>query len=97
MLFKIAHHSGTRPPADALDRLLAKLGPERENVRFTKAGSELRADWRGGASAMSHEQSEMGRRAVFEMVRDICERSPGLDVEWFAVSKLPEPRLRRRR
>ena len=36
------------------------------------------------------ERTETGRRMILDIVRDVCEVTPGLDVDWFAISKMPE-------
>ena len=53
-------------------------------------GPEIRARWGDdtGDSTTREIMAEMGRWAVFEIVRDICERSPELQTDWFAVSHL---------
>ncbi len=35
------------------------------------------------------ERIEIGRRAVLDALREVCDRSPELKSDWFAVS--PEP------
>ena len=34
------------------------------------------------------EREEIGRRAVLDIVRSVCERAPELKSDWFAVSTL---------
>ena len=90
MLFKITYHSGFNPPADALDRLMQKLGTERNQVSFSKANSEIRASWNGyrASSTTPEEHGEIGRHAVLDIVREVCELTPGLQLDWFAVSRV---------
>ena len=93
MTFRITHHSGYAAPPDALDRLLEQLGDRRGEVAFSKASeAELAAVWEVDVSnAMTQdERADTGRRMIFEIVRDVCEVTPGLDIDWFAISKMPE-------
>ncbi len=87
MRFKITRHSGYSPPEDALDQLLARLGPHRDGASFVKVGAEIWATVDADAPvSMTHdERVDIGRRAVLEIVREVCEGAPGLDSDWFAV------------
>jgi hypothetical protein len=89
VLFRITYHSGFSPPADALDLLMQKLGTERSKVSFSKSNSEIRASWNGyrASSTTPEEHGEIGRRAVLDIVREVCELTPGLQLDWFAVSR----------
>jgi hypothetical protein len=86
--FTITRHSGHSAPDDALDLLLQRLGARRAEVSFAKVGDEIMATWGNDApvSMTQDERLEIGRRAVFDIVRDACERAPELRLEWFAVS-----------
>jgi hypothetical protein len=86
--FRITRHSGHSAPADALDLLLQRLGAKRGEVSFAKVGGEIRAAWGKDApvSMTRDERLDIGRRAVLDIVRDVCERAPELRLEWFAVS-----------
>jgi len=86
--FRITPHSGYAPPADALDLLWERLGARRDGVSFTKVGVEIRATTGEDApvSMTSDERAEIGRRAVLDVVRDICDGVPELRSDWFAVS-----------
>lgn len=88
MRFKITCHSGYSPPEDALDRLLERLGPRREDVSFTKVGAEIKAmlDEDAPVSMTRDERVDIGRRGVLAVVTDTCESTPGLRSDWFAVS-----------
>ncbi len=88
MRFKITRHSGYRPPDDALDLLLTRLGPKREEVTFAKVGAEIWATLEADAPvAMTHdERADIGRRAVLSVVHEACEGAAGLNSDWFAVS-----------
>ena len=88
MLFRITPHSSYSPPANALDLLWERLGATREEVSFERVGAEIRA--RTGEDApvsMTHdERSDIGRRAVLGVLREVCDGTPGLSSDWFAVS-----------
>lgn len=88
MEFRITRHSGHPAPPDAIELLGRRLGARDEDVTFTASAAEIRAVWGSEADAAIERsvQSEVGRRAVFEIVRRICERAPELDADWFAVS-----------
>ena len=91
MQFRITHHSGFAAPADALDLLSVRVGTRREGISFTKVGNAIRAMTSEDApvSMTRDERIEIGRRAVLDVVREVCEGSPELNSDWFAVS--PEP------
>jgi len=86
--FKITRHSGFAAPADALDLLWQRLGASRDEVSFAKVGSHISATWREDApvSMERDERVELGRSAVLDIVRDVCERAPELRFDWYAVS-----------
>jgi hypothetical protein len=86
--FRITPHSAFAPPADALDLLWQRLGTNHEDVSFEKAGSEITAitDEDAPVAMTSDERAEIGRRAVLDIVREVCEVAPELRSDWFAVS-----------
>jgi hypothetical protein len=84
--FKITRHSGSSSPPDALDLLLQRLGPKRDDVSFAKVGREIQATWGKEVPIEQDERVEIGRRAVLDVVRDACELAPELRLEWFAIS-----------
>jgi hypothetical protein len=88
MQFKITPHANYKPPPDALELLWQQLGPSRDEVSFAKVGALITA--RTGEDApvamTRDERAEIGRRAVLEVVRDVCARAPELESDWFAVS-----------
>ncbi len=88
MRFKITGHSTYAPPEDALDRLWQQLGPRREEMSFARVGAEIKVELDEDAPvAMTRdERVDAGRRVVLELVTDICEATPGLQADWFAVS-----------
>ena len=73
---------------EALDLLWQRLGPRGGEARFTKAATEIRADLAHDApvAMASGEREEIGRLAVLDVLRDVCERAPELKLDWYAVS-----------
>ncbi len=99
MNFKITrhagHHKASRNPAfaapdDALQLLLARLGPRRDGVSFRMVGDQLRAAYGGDppVSMTRDERVEVARRAVLDVLVGICATDPELNVEWYAVSEV---------
>ncbi len=90
MKFKVTRHAATSPPDYALDRFSARMGRgyEDEDVSFVRVGAEIRANLdRDDPVAMTQdERTDIGRRAVLSAVAEICERTPELKLDWFAVS-----------
>jgi hypothetical protein len=88
MRFKITRHSGHSPPEDALELLTQRLGARRDEVSFAKVGVQIWATWQADAPvSMTHdERADIGRRAVLDVVCDVCDGVPGLTSDWFAVS-----------
>ena len=88
MRFRVTRHAAVKPPMDALSRLFECLPPRREDVQFVKAGDEIRArlDSDELASRTEAERAEIGREAVLRALSEVCERSPELKLDWFAIS-----------
>ena len=88
MQFRITPHSAVAPPSDALERLWERLGPVREDVCFELLGQEIRADTgdEEPVAMTRDERSEIGRRAILEILGELGEESPELQADWFAVS-----------
>jgi hypothetical protein len=86
--FRITLHSGFAARADALELLSQALGASRGGARFAKVGAEITATWGEDAPvAMERDvREEIGRRTVLDVVVDVCELTPGLSEDWFAVS-----------
>jgi hypothetical protein len=86
--FRITIHSGFAAPRNALDLLSQRLGAGSGGARFTPGVSEIKAtlDEDPPVSMESDEREQIGRLAVLEIVREVCERSPDLKLDWFAVS-----------
>jgi hypothetical protein len=86
--FTIAIHSGHGAPPDAIARLASALGPERDEAYFTTGEREIYATWGDDVpvSMERDEREEVGREAVLEILERVCETSPELHYDWFAVS-----------
>jgi hypothetical protein len=88
MRFRITPHTTASPPEHALDLLSERMGGRREEVSFARVGAEITANLdRDDPIAMTlDERTDIGRRAVLEIVGEVCERAPELKLDWFAVS-----------
>jgi hypothetical protein len=88
--FKISRHAGHQAPAEALDLLWPRLDGNQHGVRFERLGSEIRATWKDDAPASMERKvrEEIARRAVFDLLCEICEGSPEIKSDWYAVSPL---------
>jgi hypothetical protein len=86
--FRITPHSALAPPPDALELLWEHLGAYYEDVSFARVGPEIVATTGEDApvSMTVDERVDIGRRAVLDVVREVCEGAPGLRSDWFAVS-----------
>ena len=88
MRFRIGRHSGFPAPADAMELLLRRLGAQADEISFAMGRDEITA-----TSPESHGDSttreirvEVARQAIVDLIRDVCERAPELESDWFAVS-----------
>ena len=91
MKFRITPHSAAAAPDDALDLLWQRLGGDRGEVSFAKVGDEIKATT-GEDAPVARTRDErvlIGRRAVLDIVREVCEQTPELRLDWFAVSSEP--------
>jgi hypothetical protein len=71
----------------SVDSGAERLGADREEASFAKAGAEIRVRWgRDAPSSIDrYEREEVGRIAILETVRKVCEQAPELRSDWFAV------------
>jgi hypothetical protein len=86
--FRITRHSGWAAPENALDLLWEQLGARRDETSFARARTEITATWGVDVPAAMErdEREELGRVAILEIVRQVCEQAPQLNGDWFAVS-----------
>jgi hypothetical protein len=86
--FRIGRHSGFAVPADALELLLRRLGSQLDHVSFAMVGAEIRARTAQPlGDAMSREaRIDLERRAIVDLICDVCDDAPELKSDWFAVS-----------
>jgi hypothetical protein len=86
--FKITRHSGRAAPENALDLLWERLDAGRDEASFVRGRSEIRATWGIDVPvAMERdEREEVGRTAILDIVRGVCDHAPELRSDWFAVS-----------
>jgi hypothetical protein len=89
MRFRVTRHTAVKPPEDVLNLLDARLPARQDDVIFTKSGGEIdvRLDRDDSVRMTQDEREERGREAVLEAVGEVCERWPGLRLDWFAVSR----------
>jgi len=87
--FAVTRHADRRAPPDALERLWERLEGRRfQEITFRRAARYIRADT-GHDSPVSmerDEREEIGRTEVLDCLREICERAPELQLDWYAVS-----------
>jgi hypothetical protein len=86
--FGITPHSGAKAPADALQLLWERLEGRRfGEIAFNRAGYAINASVGQEApiSMERDEREEVGRLAVLERLREICDDAPELRIEWYAV------------
>lgn len=70
-------------------RLVGHIPARRDDVIFSTTGGEIfaRLDRDEESWSMTRdEQIEVGREAVLRVVGEICDRSPDLKIDWYAVS-----------
>ena len=77
-------------PPDAMELLLRRLGAQADEVSFAMVGDEIRATpgEANGDSTTREMRVAVQREAVLDLIRDVCERAPELESNWFAVSYL---------
>lgn len=89
MDFAVTRHAAQKAPADALERLWARIEGRRfEDITFLRTARDIRADvGHDSPILMEREEREaIGRRAILDCLREICEEAPELRVDWYAVS-----------
>jgi hypothetical protein len=88
MRFRITRHATASAPDYALDLLIERVGGTHKGASFVRVGPEIRVklDRDDPISMTQDERTEIGRRAVLEIVAEVCERAPDLKLDWYAVS-----------
>jgi hypothetical protein len=86
--FRITLHAGWAAPDDALDLLWERLEGSKAEASFARRGRDIRATWGIDVPvAMERDEREqLGRSAILEIVRAVCEQTPELKSDWYAVS-----------
>jgi hypothetical protein len=71
-----------------MELLLRRLGGQADEVSFAMVGGEIRATLGGtdGDSTTREMRVAVQREAILDLIRDVCERAPELESDWFAVS-----------
>ena len=89
MEFRITTHAGYGAPVEAIESLWPHLqAADIEDAAFAKGHDDIRASWGYGeaSQAIREEVKERERRAVLEAVCEVCDRTPGLEPDWYAIA-----------
>jgi hypothetical protein len=88
MRFTVTRHAAVKTPEDVLSLLSEHIPARREDVIFSRAGSEIsaRVDREESVRMTADERIEIGREAVLKAIGELCEHSADLKVDWYAVS-----------
>jgi hypothetical protein len=88
--FRIGRHSGFAAPPNAMELLLRRLGAQADEVSFAMVGDEIRATSGevDGDSTTKEMRVAVEREVILDLIRDVCDRAPELESNWFAVSYL---------
>jgi hypothetical protein len=73
-----------------MELLLRRLGAQADDIWFAMVGTEITATSpeSHGDSTTREMRVEVERQAIVDLIRDVCERAPELESDWFAVSYL---------
>jgi hypothetical protein len=73
-----------------MELLLRRLGARRDELTFAMDGGAIMAisEEHEGDSSTREERIEMERRAIVDLLVDVCDDAPELESDWFAVSYL---------
>jgi hypothetical protein len=86
--FTITPHAKSGAPDDALDRLFERIGSRSGDMRFRRTAREIHATPVAEAPSGMEEDvlADIGRRALLKLISDVCEGSPDMRFEWYAVA-----------
>jgi hypothetical protein len=91
MEFRITTHTGYGAPADAIESPWACLrATSVEDATFARGHEEIRATWGydEASRAIMEELVEPNRRALLEVVCELCDRTTGLESDWYAIGSV---------
>jgi hypothetical protein len=73
-----------------MELLLRRLGARRGELTFAMDGDAVTAisEAREAEASTRDERVEFERRAIVDLLVDVCENAPELESDWFAVSYL---------
>lgn len=73
-----------------MELLLRRLGARRGELTFAMDGDAITAvsEAREAGASMRDERVEFERRAIVDLLVDVCKDAPELESDWFAVSYL---------
>jgi hypothetical protein len=88
MRFRVTRHTAVKPAEHVLDLLVERLPTRQGDVIFETTGSEIHArlDRDEAVWETQDERLAIGRTAVLAALGEVCDRSPELKLDWFAVS-----------
>jgi len=86
--FAITPHAGSGAPPDALDRLWDRLPARSEEAKFKRTARDIQATLLQDepVATESDVREELGRRTLLGILEEVCEGSPGLRFDWYAVA-----------
>jgi len=73
-----------------MELLLRRLGAQADDISFAmvRDGITATSPESDGDSTTREIRVEVERQAIVDLIRDVCERAPELESDWFAVSYL---------
>lgn len=73
-----------------MELLLRRLGARRGELTFAMDGDAITAisEAREAEASTRDERGEAERRAIVDLLVDVCKGAPELESDWFAVSYL---------
>ncbi len=82
------HAAAYKPPPDAIALLWGALeGVRHEQLSFVRAGDRITARARDQPAGVDNDEwRERCRRSALSIVADVCERTPALELDWFAIA-----------
>jgi hypothetical protein len=71
-----------------MELLLRRLGARRDELTFAMDGDAITAisEEHEGDSSTREERVDTERRAIVDLLVDVCDDAPELESDWFAVS-----------
>jgi hypothetical protein len=89
MEFRITPHTAYGAPVDAIESLWPHLETaDVADAAFARSPEGITASWGydDASRTIREELTVRERREVLEAVCDVCDRAPGLESDWYAIS-----------